>query len=793
MKVLVGRILRPFTITMGVLALFTGITPPVFAADKGALEEIVVTARYREEKLQDTPIAITALSAQDLQVRGFTDAYQIGYTVPNASFRPAQAAFGNTMSAYIRGIGQYDFLPEFEPGVAIYLDDVLYPVTMGSMVDLMDLERVEVLRGPQGTLFGRGAIGGAIRYVSKKPEGDNTGYIQVTGGAYDRVDVRAGYDFALTKNLYGRVTGVSKRRDGYQKVYDFACLHPNAAGTLPKQIVNRSAGCQLGTQGGENVAGARGSLRWVANNDLEFNVNADYINDNSEARADKVLVLATDASGQLPVPFNFWSAGQQATWGVPFDSRFIPKSPYISYATYSDPNLGLSFKPTTSVRQWGVSGTGDWKINDQVSAKVILSYRKFHSQFATDTDQSPLDLQLVDGRQAFHSFSAEFRLSGRFMDRLDWTVGFFHLDDRFRSGQTVVIPAFYGGGPLVNGLNITDATNNSGFATGVYDITDRWSFTGGVRYSEDKKTDDFDNTIVTTTLSTKNTHFDWKVGSDYKVTDDVMVYGSIATGYRPQAFNPRPFQVTQFVQVDAEEATSYELGIKGDFLDRRLRTNLAGFYIDYGKRIVPVGGTECLLIPGTTTYNTVPAGTPGAITDSLGNTCLSVTSRTFYQNTPGTIYGVELEATARPTDGLTLQGIFGYTHWKSSDINDNPLVVVDLPIYVPELNWNVSASYEFNVVDGATVTPRVDVYGQSKICSSTTNTNGCEPAYELVNARIEYATANRTWTAAFGVTNLANKKYNLNRFDLTAFGQPTTEGQPAHPREWYVTVRRNFD
>ena len=134
MKVLVGRILRPFTITMGVLALFTGITPPVFAADKGALEEIVVTARYREEKLQDTPIAITALSAQDLQVRGFTDAYQIGYTVPNASFRPAQAAFGNTMSAYIRGIGQYDFLPEFEPGVAIYLDDVLYPVTMGSMV-----------------------------------------------------------------------------------------------------------------------------------------------------------------------------------------------------------------------------------------------------------------------------------------------------------------------------------------------------------------------------------------------------------------------------------------------------------------------------------------------------------------------------------------------------------------------------------------------------------------------------------------------------------------------------------
>ena len=103
----------------------------------GALEEVVVTARYREEKLQDTPIAITAITAQDLQERNFTTAYEIGYTVPNASFRPAQAAFGNTMSAFIRGIGQYDFLAEFEPGVGIYFDDVLHPFTMGSSIRLI--------------------------------------------------------------------------------------------------------------------------------------------------------------------------------------------------------------------------------------------------------------------------------------------------------------------------------------------------------------------------------------------------------------------------------------------------------------------------------------------------------------------------------------------------------------------------------------------------------------------------------------------------------------------------------
>ncbi len=148
--------------------------------EASGLEEIVVTARFKEEKLQETPIAITAVTGEELQSRGFQNAYEIAYAVPNASLRPAQAAFGASMSAYIRGIGQYDFLPEFEPGVAIYFDDVLHPVTFASAVDLMDLERVEVLRGPQGTLFGRSAIGGAIRYISKPPQGDETGNISVT-------------------------------------------------------------------------------------------------------------------------------------------------------------------------------------------------------------------------------------------------------------------------------------------------------------------------------------------------------------------------------------------------------------------------------------------------------------------------------------------------------------------------------------------------------------------------------------------------------------------------------------
>src|SRR4030095_6197578 len=164
---------------------------PAFAQEQetSGLDEIIVTARFREEKLQETPIAITAITADELESRAMQSAYEVAYTVPTPYLRPPQAAFGASMSPYIRGIGQYDFLPEFEPGVAIYFDDVLHPVTFASSIDLMDLERVEILRGPQGTLFGRGSIGGAIRYISKAPQGDDTGEIQVTYGDFNRIDV----------------------------------------------------------------------------------------------------------------------------------------------------------------------------------------------------------------------------------------------------------------------------------------------------------------------------------------------------------------------------------------------------------------------------------------------------------------------------------------------------------------------------------------------------------------------------------------------------------------------------
>lgn len=800
------RFMRPVVIA-GVTALVSvpGIS---FGAEQAAkdsfIEEVVVTARYREESLQETPMAITALNAEDLEVRGFHSSYEVGYTVPNASFRPAQAAFGNTMSAFIRGVGQYDFDFAFEPGVGIYIDDVYHPFTLGSEVDLLDIERVEVLRGPQGTLYGRGSIGGTIRYVTQRPSGDNTGYAEVTVGDYDRVDIRASYDFALADNVFARVSGVSKSRDGYQDVIDFACAFPAQAGDLNPRSANREKDCKNGTQGGEDVTGARGTLLWQVSDALEFTLTAEYMDDSSEAKADTITNI--DAATGAVYDMTAFGLGVP---GVTYDQRFIPDDIYTTYATYDDPQNGLAIRPENGLEKNFYSGRMDWDINDDLGSTVILAYTDLTGTLSTDADGSPLNVQLVDGVQTIDYWTAEVRLFGQLMDRIDWTVGGFYYDGDAVNDQMVSIPflSFILDGnlptegaddPFVVAHNAHKATSKSVFAHAVTNLTDRWTLTAGVRYTDDKKDVDFDNKRVQNpNVTVADDHFDWMLSLSYAVTDDAMVYASAATGYRPGSYNPRPFQATQVVAVDQEESTAYELGVKTDLFGNRVRMNLVYFYTDWDTRILPTGGTECPLIDlgPPPVYVTDPSGTP----DSLGNVCLDPKiSRTFYQNGPATIQGFEAEATWSITESLALNAIYGYTNWDSNDVNDDPNVLADLPIYVPEDVWSVGLDHQIELPNGSNLHSRIDVYGQSEICTATPLTTstfadaGCSDSYELLNARVQWTSPDGGWQAALGASNLTDKKYFLNKFDLTTFGQPTTEGQPGAPREWYLTMTRNF-
>src|SRR5690606_7758889 len=390
-----------------------------------------------------TPIAITALTTQEIEARAFTNTAQIGYTVPNTYFQKAQAAFGNSLVAFIRGVGQNDFNFAFEPGVSMYIDDVYHATVMGSFFDLLDLERIEVLRGPQGTLFGRNSIGGAMRMVTTPPRGDGSGTIQASIGEFDRTEVRASYDFAFSEKVFARVAAAAKRRDGYVDLIDFACERPDEAGTLPAVTRNRAGGCKIGTLGGEDSTGARIALQYAPSEDVQLTFTADYQDDQSESQAD--IITAVGMATSAP-PFAAWDQNVNfANFGVNYDERFLTDSIYKNYATFRDPVTGLTNRPISTVTSDGFSAKLDWSLTDTIAAKVVYADRSYESAFATDHDGSPLGGQEVNGVIDFEQDTLEFQLSGLAAnERLDWTVGLFFYQSDVSAAQTVFLPAFAG-------------------------------------------------------------------------------------------------------------------------------------------------------------------------------------------------------------------------------------------------------------------------------------------------------------------------------------------------------------
>jgi iron complex outermembrane receptor protein len=392
-------------IAMAVMAALGTAMAQAQEADEGdGLEEVIVTAQFRNENLQETPLAITAITGDMLEARSQTSIYEVAQQAPNVFLAPQAQANGSGLIAYIRGVGQTDFNFALEPGVGLYVDDVYYSTLTGSLLDLLDLERVEVLRGPQGTLAGRNSIGGAIKLFSRKAEGHG-GTVSLTYGSYNRVDARASGDFTLVPDqLFVRVAGVTKNRDGYVDRMDYGCTHPGSG--VP--TLRLSDGCRLGTLGGVSYTAGRLNLRWLAGDNVELNVIADATNDSSEAGAD-VLRRAVQTLPDTDPRFVWADDGNPTTAPtVPLDCRFVPygqyscdpnqpNDPYLSYATFVDstaPSNQRPFKPVVvpvvqQLDQYGLSANLDIKLGDAWSLKSISAWRKYDSSWAQDVDNSP--------------------------------------------------------------------------------------------------------------------------------------------------------------------------------------------------------------------------------------------------------------------------------------------------------------------------------------------------------------------------------------------------------------------
>ncbi len=386
-------------LALAVIALTSpGLAAAAAAAESDGLEEVIVTAQFRQENLQDTALAITAVSGELLEQQGLTNLTDLGLVIPNANIRPQGSFSGPTPFIGMRGVQTSDYIFTSEPGVGVYIDDVYQGTLTGSAIDLLDLERVEVLRGPQGTLFGKNSLGGAIRLISKQPTGNDTGSLEVTYGTSHRLDLRGVYDFKLSDNLFARITGVSKQIDGYQDVLDFACQMrvngtPQLAGTFPTFVPSEKqdkGDCKIGERGGSESNAARLMLRYLPNDDLEMSIAADYSKTNQEPAVDSKLTRHQPNPG-----FNLTYDNTVVfpKYGIRFtDDRFLTGNPFTTYAYPADPIGGKVFPVNWTTEAWNASGRLLYQFSDTLNFTAIAGYRTYQSDWLGDGDQTPIDL-----------------------------------------------------------------------------------------------------------------------------------------------------------------------------------------------------------------------------------------------------------------------------------------------------------------------------------------------------------------------------------------------------------------
>jgi iron complex outermembrane receptor protein len=736
------------------------------AAEDEGLMEVVVTAQFREQRLQDTPIAITAVNAELLESRNQTSLAEVAEQAPNVILTETGGAFGPGMSARIRGIGQGDYIAALEPGVGIYVDDVYYPSLTGANFDLLDLDRVEILRGPQGTLAGRNSEGGAIKMYSAKPKGDGTGSVRGTYGSRNLVDLRAMGDFALIQDkLFARISGVSREQDGYVTRLDYGCAFPGNG--VPNRTTHGD--CFLGREGGKNYTAGRVALRWLASEAVEVNLSADITSDHSE-------VAATTLLGTGPV-------NPIAPIGsVPWDSRYVPSDPYVSYASfYNERPDGtvVYFEPTTDTKVWGTALTVDWTLSDSLALKSITSYREFDSRWAEDNDTSPAYLGLGAEHQSNHSFSQELRLTGNVGEIIDWTVGAYYFDQT-TIGRTHQMLNYVGifPGYLFEflGNDPTVADSQAAFANMTWHITDALNLNTGVRYTEESKDYTFSrlnpdgtpNLIVGAlngiTGSYDGDKVDYRVNLDYRWNDMLMTYASVSTGFKGGGINPRPFNVGQVKPFNPEELTAYEIGAKSDFFDRRLRVNVSAFINKF--KDIQVSLLAC---------PDAPCAQPNNAGDA-------------------DIDGFEVEIEARPIDGLSIDATYSDLSFEYTALN--PATGIPVGSTAPgtiERKWSIGAQYEIPLASGAMITPRFDYSFQGGFnTNAVPTTNNRVAGYHLGNARVTWTSSDDEWSASLMAQNLFDKRYYNTVFDLTGAGGGSIYGLIAAPREYSLQVQKKF-
>ena len=731
--------------------LTVGTPAGVCAQETGAqaLDEVIVTARRREENLQEVPIAITAFSAADLELRSIENVEDLQVLVPNVDIRGNGTSGGNSGSLTIRGI----------PGVSRYIDGVHLSGGEGSLEDVVELERIEILRGPQGTYFGKNAIGGAIQYVTQKPQEEFGARVKVTLGDFNRTDIVANVDIPLSDTVLTKITAASLRRDGY----------------VDSVVINESYG-EL-----DNTI-VRGMLQWQPTDSFQVLFTAAYNRVDANAQANVLFDVIEDPGFGPRTPERYNAAG------IPFTDdlyAYGKREEYKNALDYTGP--GVLFDSDF------FSGVLTWDINDSLTLRSITAFRNYDYESFRDLDATFLVMQNTWYHREIEETTQEFQLLGS-GDRYSWVVGLYYFErDRFEkfngwqrwelTGTTVPTSP-----RPRNNLDRIVTEDTAIYAEVTFDLTEQLTLTVGGRYSEEdyhsetyvpadplgpptQPSSSLDGTILTVdgvplVFDVNSDAFTPRVALQYQFTDTVMAYISYAEGFNGGGVNSR-FDTTLpnngIIPFEPERLKNIELGLRSDLLDNRLRLNatyFTGVWED-----IQIGEN---LTPGVST--TTNAG-------------------------EAEIEGVEIEGLWRATDAFSLNFTAGWLDTKYTDLGQSIRLTLNSPFpFAPESSYSIGGQWDHDLSSGGAIAARLDygwidgfyVHQDPRFQGSEASTD----AYGLLSGRITYASPDGNWDVAIFGTNLTDQWYRLGGFYAVLGG--VDQGVVARPREFGVSLRMEF-
>ena len=727
--------------------------PAAAAADEGPavasqLEEIVVTARRTEETLQRVPISMFAISGEDIAERSLESLSDVGQFVPNLLFGERGASGRGSAVVYIRGVGQADVRPTYDPAVGVYVDGVFLGRMQGNDLDTMDVERVEVLRGPQGTLFGKNTSGGAVNIVTRQPDLANyQGKLQLTAGSRNRFDALGSVNIPLVADKAALLVAASHRtQDGY--------------GT-------RADGQDMGNT--DRTSG-RLALRLQLTDDFSALFAADALTYDETNSMFKLIAV-------FPAPpialINRFTP-------VPYDERWLSQSDFFNYAGGPNSSRGDLYGAALTLR-YDLGA---------VELKSISAYRDNVVHSDQDADLSPVTVLDEYDVSRQDQFSQELQASGTsFDDRLNWVLGLYYFEESVHNKVDFeLVPALQpiiGNRSFSNDLRVRN-DSYAAFGQGNYGLTEQLRVTAGLRYTHDRKEVDRRNLTYPSGVPNQpqaireatSDDVSTRVGLDYQWTPQLMTYVSAAKGYKAGGFNGRASSVGDFNEYDPETVWTYELGLRSDFLDRRVRFNATAFYSDYSDLQ--------LQISGSTTVNGAPA--PFNVVTNVPE---------------ARIVGGEVELSVIPARGLELSAEAGFTDAEYTELpTDAQFLASQLIdedsefVYTPQTSVTLAAQYTTPLSDRFELSARVDYSHKSTINYDVANSPLLrQKPYGLLNARITLLhVANGLSLAVFG-SNLTDERYFVGGFDDADTPNPGLGFaflNMAPPREYGVSAQWQF-